>query len=114
VKSDDFFEEAQTPDFQDEMIFQLDRARRDGQFFSREALDATLANVEKFLLARMIGYERREGSPPQKLAMRIGLTWETLPEDLLEASGKPWWSIGDQGSQMDPLIDSERRKMRDG
>jgi len=112
MKDQEFFAEAQEPDFPDKMAFQITREPQPGETpdttFSQEALEEMLSNIERFVVARIIG-RQKTGMGPKEINVVVDIDWASDPQVPADMVLNPWWSIeGENGKGM-TIPDGERR-----
>lgn len=101
-------EEMTKPDAPDEMAFVLrgkDPSPERG--FSREGVDGIVTEIERFILARALGYYEREGKMPKNLRALVKLDWIGPEDEFLDEGPRPWFSFDDTGPT--PFSDGSHR-----
>ena len=110
IDADVFYQEAQQPDFPDEMLFQIGKENPDNEgTFSREGIADIVDMIEAFIMARLLGQWKKTGKPPKVLKMHLKMEWEHDPH-IAEGSLPYVESLLWDGQIQ---IDSERRIPRD-
>jgi hypothetical protein len=81
LSADEFFQQAQHPDFLDEMLFQVKAVNPENEgTFSREGVNDTVDLIDAFITARIFGQWRKTGKPPKAMKMHLKIEWEYDPD----------------------------------
>ena len=111
MRGDDFYEQAQAPDFSDKMTFQIKRTPEpyDGPevTFSAEAVEEMFFNIQRFIFARIMG-RQKTGEGPKEINVVVDIDWSSDPNVPADLVLNPWWDLDDQGAPM-TVPDGDRR-----
>ena len=113
---EEFWEHAIQPDFPDEMAYQIDREHAKTEdpttTFSLEAVNEIAEQFRMFLMARILGTQRkRNGLAPKHMRATVTLDWNPSPEPVNDPTVGPYFQI-DHDTKIEPLDGSKRYEWR--